>query len=468
MCVLISLDPPSIAGAALLAGLTVLLIGSERVVAARPETGERGARRVPVAAVGGCRSAAGRGAARQLPGAGAQAACDDASAGGASRRRRSRRRRDDRARGRHRRARRSDRRSARDRRRADAPGGGRGAGGAGTPRGPPADRPGRERLRLGGRDRAAARLGGDSRRRIGDIVGRRSGAAARRRLGARRRSRSRAICGSSSITRAAASPRISSARTRPSSSPRTSIRFTGSGSMSPKPSGPTCIIAMSCGPHSNIWKNNYLAQTARPRSSSCARPPAPPTSSRPCLKARDFGRLRDMLRNRPASDLASMLTDLPTEDQVLVFRILPRREAAATFEYLSTDAQNALLKAMASEDVAALLNEMAPDDRTMFLEELPGRGDAAAARAPDAGGARRRGEAARISGRIDRALDDPALRRGAGRLDRRSGAGLHPRPRPGQRNAQRHLRRRREGAADRRHPHSRVPAHRHRRTSSAT
>jgi len=89
------------------------------------------------------------------------------------------------------------------------------------------------------------------------------------------------------------------------------------------------------------------------------------------LRARDFGRLRDMLRNRPASDLAAMLTDLPIDDQVLVFRILPRREAAATFEYLTTDDQNALLKAMASEDVAALLNEMAPDDRTMFLEELP-------------------------------------------------------------------------------------------------
>jgi magnesium transporter len=89
------------------------------------------------------------------------------------------------------------------------------------------------------------------------------------------------------------------------------------------------------------------------------------------LRARDFARLRDMLRNRAASDLASVLTDLPVEDQVLVFRILPRKEAAATFEYLSPEAQHALLKAMASEDVAALLNEMAPDDRTMFLEELP-------------------------------------------------------------------------------------------------
>jgi magnesium transporter len=89
------------------------------------------------------------------------------------------------------------------------------------------------------------------------------------------------------------------------------------------------------------------------------------------IRQRDFGRLRDMVRNRPASDLGSVLTDLSLEDQVLVFRILPRKTAAATFEYLSADDQHGLLKAMASEDVAALLNDMAPDDRTMFLEELP-------------------------------------------------------------------------------------------------
>jgi magnesium transporter len=89
------------------------------------------------------------------------------------------------------------------------------------------------------------------------------------------------------------------------------------------------------------------------------------------IRDRDFGGLRDMLRNRPASDLASVLTDLSLEEQVLVFRILPRKNAAATFAYLSLDEQNALLKAMASEEAAALLNDMAPDDRTTFLEELP-------------------------------------------------------------------------------------------------
>jgi magnesium transporter len=89
------------------------------------------------------------------------------------------------------------------------------------------------------------------------------------------------------------------------------------------------------------------------------------------LKARDFGRLREMLRNRPASDLAAVLSELALEDRALLFRILPRKTAAATFGYLSVDAQNALMKAMGSEEVAALLNAMAPDDRTTFLDELP-------------------------------------------------------------------------------------------------
>ncbi len=89
------------------------------------------------------------------------------------------------------------------------------------------------------------------------------------------------------------------------------------------------------------------------------------------LHARDYARLRDMMRNRHASDVAERLTALSLEDQVVVFRVLPRKDAAAAFEYLSQDAKEALLKAMAQEDVATLLNNMAPDDRTMFLEELP-------------------------------------------------------------------------------------------------
>ena len=89
------------------------------------------------------------------------------------------------------------------------------------------------------------------------------------------------------------------------------------------------------------------------------------------IRERDFGRLRDGLRNRAPSDLAAVLSDLSLDEQVLVFRILPRKNAADTFAYLSLEQQNALLKAMASEEAASLLNAMAPDDRTTFLEELP-------------------------------------------------------------------------------------------------
>lgn len=89
------------------------------------------------------------------------------------------------------------------------------------------------------------------------------------------------------------------------------------------------------------------------------------------VRASDYTRLRDIVRNWHAGDLAGVLTELGIDDQVIVFRILPRKDAAAVFEYLSLEQQEILLKAMAHEDVAALLNSMAPDDRTMFLEELP-------------------------------------------------------------------------------------------------
>ncbi|HEY7499149.1 MAG TPA: magnesium transporter [Vicinamibacterales bacterium] len=89
------------------------------------------------------------------------------------------------------------------------------------------------------------------------------------------------------------------------------------------------------------------------------------------LRARDYARLRDMLRNRHASEVAALLTALGVEDQAVIFRVMPRKDAAAVFEYLETDSKETLLKAMAQEDVAKLLNDMAPDDRTLFLEELP-------------------------------------------------------------------------------------------------
>ena len=66
------------------------------------------------------------------------------------------------------------------------------------------------------------------------------------------------------------------------------------------------------------------------------------------VHARDYTRLRDMLRNHHASEVAALLTELPLEDEVVVFRVLPRKDAAAVFEDLSQDAKEALLKAKPS------------------------------------------------------------------------------------------------------------------------
>ena len=166
------------------------------------------------------------------------------------------------------------------------------------------------------------------------------------------------------------------------------------------------------------------------------------------VRARDFTRMRDLVRNWPPGDLAAALIDLPLDEQVVVFRILPRKDAAGTFEYLSIEQQEALLKAMAQEDVAALLNDMAPDERTRFLEELPASATQAVAGAAHAAGTRRRGDAAGLSRRVDRPADDAALRQRQGGVDRSSGAGSRPETRARQRDAQCHLRRRRPRAAD--------------------
>ena len=193
-----------------------------------------------------------------------------------------------------------------------------------------------------------------------------------------------------------------------------------------------------------------------PRCSWCATRCGRLTRSPPIIRERDFGRLRDVLRNRPGSDVAAVLADLSLEQRVLVFRILPRKTAADTFAYLSTDEQNALLRAMASEEAAALLNNMAPDDRTMFLDELPAEAtrQLLALLTPE-----ERAEAVQLlgypEGSIGRLMTPHYVRvKEDWTIAQR--ARTHPCARPGQRNAQRHLRHRRERAADRRHPHPRV------------
>lgn len=89
------------------------------------------------------------------------------------------------------------------------------------------------------------------------------------------------------------------------------------------------------------------------------------------IEARDFGSLREQIRNWPAGDLADLMEPLSAEKEAVVFRLLPREEAANVFSYLPIERQQELLKAMAHEEVVNILNDMSDDDRTELLEELP-------------------------------------------------------------------------------------------------
>jgi magnesium transporter len=96
-----------------------------------------------------------------------------------------------------------------------------------------------------------------------------------------------------------------------------------------------------------------------------------PSGVEQALRARDFVKLRDALKNWQPPDVADLISGLPVEDQAVVFRILPRTLAAETFAYLTPGQQENLLKAMAQDEVAILLNNMPDDDRTLLLDEMP-------------------------------------------------------------------------------------------------
>ena len=197
-----------------------------------------------------------------------------------------------------------------------------------------------------------------------------------------------------------------------------------------------------------------------PRSRWCATRCGRPTRSPSIIRERDFARLRDMLRNRPASDVAvGARQPLARRARAGLPHPAAQDRPPKRLPISMPEEQNALLKAMASEEAAALLNNMAPDDRTTFLEELPAEvtRQLLALLTPEERAVAV--HAARLSRRIDRASDDAGLRRGQGGLDRSRRcsitSGTHGRDSETLNviyvvddN----------GRADRRHPHSRVPA----------
>ena len=92
------------------------------------------------------------------------------------------------------------------------------------------------------------------------------------------------------------------------------------------------------------------------------------------IASRQFGDLKQTLRDMEIHDLAELLADLDDNDDLAVaFRLLTTETSAEIFGSLEADQQKTLLEAMSTETVSAILMEMPPDDRTELLEEMPGK-----------------------------------------------------------------------------------------------
>ena len=114
------------------------------------------------------------------------------------------------------------------------------------------------------------------------------------------------------------------------------------------------------------------------------------------LRARDYARLRDMLRNRHAGDVAALLTALSLEDQVVVFRVLPRKDAAAVFEYLVAGRQGSAAEGHGAGGRGGAAEQHGAGRPHDVPRGAAGDSHASAAGAADA--RRARGRASRCSG----------------------------------------------------------------------
>ena len=176
------------------------------------------------------------------------------------------------------------------------------------------------------------------------------------------------------------------------------------------------------------------------------------------LRARDYARLRDMLRNRHAGDVATLLTALSVEDQVVVFRVHAAQGCGGGVRVSRPGGEGSPAQGHGAGGGRGAAQQHGSRRPHGVPRGAAGGSDAAAAGAADADRTGRGADAARLSREVRRAADDAALRRGARAVDRPRGPGLRAGARAGLRNAERHLRRRRAGAAGRRRPHPRVPA----------
>jgi magnesium transporter len=93
---------------------------------------------------------------------------------------------------------------------------------------------------------------------------------------------------------------------------------------------------------------------------------------RELIQEKEWGVIRDMLREMPPPEIAELLMMLDKIDRVLLFRLLPRQLSSDVFSFIDPEHQSILITDLTDEETRRILADLRPDDRTQLFEELPG------------------------------------------------------------------------------------------------
>lgn len=90
------------------------------------------------------------------------------------------------------------------------------------------------------------------------------------------------------------------------------------------------------------------------------------------IDAKEWGVLRDRLREMPPPEIAELLMEQDKIARVLLFRLLPRQLSSDVFSFIDPEQQSVLIRDLTDEETRRILADLRPDDRTQLFEELPG------------------------------------------------------------------------------------------------
>ena len=89
------------------------------------------------------------------------------------------------------------------------------------------------------------------------------------------------------------------------------------------------------------------------------------------VAARDFQKVKELLRELEPQDIAIVLEDIPADLMPVLFRLLPKELAAECFTEMTTDEQEVLIKSFSDNELKFILDELYIDDTVDIIEEMP-------------------------------------------------------------------------------------------------